>query len=285
MGSLLFAVEAAAPFGINAASFLASAGLVASVPNTTTSQEVTHLPMRQAIGEGLRWLFGHRLLRTLAILLGINTFCFSMATATQVLLATRTLHVTPGGYGILLGSAAVGSIIGGIVNSRFIERVGPLPALVTSLTATAVIFEGISLAPNAVILGLLLALTGFAMTIWNVLAVSLRQQLVPSQLRGRVNSAYRMIGWGPIPLGALTGGVIASTLGYRAPYAVAGILRALALLVALRVLIPQLSTHRQAKTIAEQRPWNSSVHPHLRIVFRRSSWPSTPFPCSEWSSG
>jgi MFS family permease len=70
--------------------------------------------------------------------------------------------------------------------------------------------------------------------------VSLRQQVVPSELLGRVNSVYRMLGWGLIPLGALTGGLVAHMLGLRAGYLIAGALRGIALLVALPVLIGAL---------------------------------------------
>ena len=46
-----------------------------------------------------------------------------------------------------------------------------------------------------------------------------------------------MLGWGLIPLGALAGGLVAHMFGLRAPYPVAGVLRGIALLVAMPVLI------------------------------------------------
>ena len=61
---------------------------------------------------------------------------------------------------------------------------------------------------------------GFAVTMWNVVTVSLRQQVVPAHLLGRVNSVYRMLGWGLMPLGALAGGFVAHAAGLRAPYIV-----------------------------------------------------------------
>jgi len=66
------------------------------------------------------------------------------------------------------------------------------------------------------VLGVLLALNGFATTMWSVVTVSMRQRMVPSDLLGRVNSAYRMLGWGLMPLGALAGGLVARELGVRA---------------------------------------------------------------------
>jgi hypothetical protein len=87
------------------------------------------------------------------------------------------------------------------------------------------------------VLGALMATNGFLTTLWNIVTVSLWQQIVPSDLLGRVNSVYRMLGWGLIPLGALTGGLLAHELGLCAPYPIAGVLRGIALLVAAPVLI------------------------------------------------
>jgi MFS family permease len=242
VGSFLFAVAAAVPFGINAASFAGSAALIATLPRGGPQRAAEHPPMFAAIRDGLRWLLGNRLLRTLAVLLAVNTFCFSMGTSTLVLLATRTLHISADGYGVLLAAAAVGGAIGGLVNHRLLAWLGALPVLLASLTTTVVAFEAIGIAPNVGVLAALLSVSGFATTIWNVLALSLRQQQVPSELRGRVNSVYRMIGWGLIPLGALAGGLVADTLGLRAPYPVAGAIRAIALLTALPILIATMRT-------------------------------------------
>jgi hypothetical protein len=101
----------------------------------------------------------------------------------------------------------------------------------------SLIFEGIGVSPDAIVLGTLLALNGFVTTMWNIVTVSLRQQVVPAEFLGRVNGVYRMLGWGLSPLGALTGGLVAHELGLRAGYPVAGALRGIALLVALPVLI------------------------------------------------
>ncbi|MER5320097.1 MFS transporter [Streptosporangium roseum] len=236
LGSLLFAVAVASPFGMDAASFALSAALLAALPRRRR-RRIEHPPMRTAIAEGLRRLARHRLLRTLAILLGVNTFCGQLGNVTLVLLATRTLHLDTRGYGLLLAGAAVGSLLGGLVSARIVNRVGALPALLTALATNAVVFVGIGLSPNAIVLGALLAVNGFVITLWTIVTVSLRQQAVPSEMLGRVNSVYKMLGWGLIPLGALAGGLVAHAFGLRAPYPVAGVLRGVALLIAMPVLI------------------------------------------------
>jgi MFS family permease len=157
--------------------------------------------------------------------------------ATLVLLATRTLHVGARGYGVLLAAMAVGSVTGGLVNPALTRWIGEVRSLIVASGANAVIYIGIGLAPDAVIAGALLAANGFAVTMWHVVTVTMRQQFVPDDLLGRVNSAYRMLGWGLIPLGALAGGFVAQAAGLRAPFTVAGVLRGIALLAILPALL------------------------------------------------
>ena len=236
VGSLLFAIAIALPFGLDAASFAFSAALLAMLPRRPRPT-ADHPPIRTAIADGLRWLTGHRLLRTLAVLLGVNNFCFQLGSVSLVLLATQTLHLSARGYGLLLAGAAIGSVLGGLVNARIVARIGALPALVTALVANVAIFEGLGVSPDAVVLGALLGLNGFVTTLWNIVTVSLRQEIVPSDLLGRVNSVYRMLGWGLIPPGALAGGLVAHEFGLRAGYPVAGALRGVALLIAMPALV------------------------------------------------
>jgi MFS family permease len=238
IGSLLFAASAALPFGLDAASFAGSAALAARLPRTHPASDTAKRPrIRAQIAEGLRWLAGHRLLRVVAVLLGIYNFANQMGQAILVLLATQTLHVSTRGYGLLLAASAVGSVVGGLVNPVLTRRLGLLPSLVFPAVVDAVAFAGIGLAPGPIVVAALLAVQGFSVAMWNVVTVSLRQRIVPGRLLGRVNSVYRMLGWGLMPLGALAGGFVAHAAGLRAPYIVAGLLCLLSVLTALPFLL------------------------------------------------
>jgi len=241
VGSLLFAAAAALPFGLDAGSFAGSAALVATLPRTRPAPEDTNASkqkIRAQIAEGLRWLARHRLLRVVAVLLGIYNFANQMGQAILVLLATQTLHVSTRGYGLLLAASAVGSVVGGLVNPVLTRWLGLLPSLVLPAVIDAAAFVGIGVAPDPAVVAALLAVQGFSVTMWNVVTISLRQQIVPGHLLGRVNSVYRMLGWGLMPLGALAGGFVAHAAGLRAPYVVAGLLCLLSVLAALPLLLP-----------------------------------------------
>ena len=244
LGSALFAVRAALPFGLDAVSFAGSAALLAGLPRTaksrTTQSRTTRARseqrMRAQIAEGVRWLAGHRLLRTVALLLGVSNFSSQMGQVTLVLLATQTLHVGTGGYGLLWTAAAIGSVLGGLVNPAITRRLGLLTSLIVAMAAFAALDAGIGLAPDFAVAAALMACNGFFVTMWNVVTVTMRQRIVPAELLGRVNSVYRMLGWGLMPLGALAGGFIAHAAGLRAAYIVGGVLSGAALLAALPAL-------------------------------------------------
>lgn len=245
IGSLLFAVAVAFPFGVNLASFALSAALIWSLPRTPARGGQAQ-PIRKAVATGFKWLVAHRTLRTLASLLAVNTFCYSMGIATLVLLATQTLHVSARGYGLMLAAGAVGSVVSGIVTPRILARVPGLVMLALALAVNVACFVGIGLSPNGVYIAIWLSVNGFATVIWNVVSLTFRQRSVPDELRGRVNSVYKMIGWGLIPVGAVTGGLIADSFGLRTPFILGGIIRAIALAAALPVLVGALRATRAA---------------------------------------
>ncbi len=75
-----------------------------------------------------------------------------------------------------------------------------------------------------------LALLAFAqgavwmnVVIYNITQVSFRQGLCPPHLLGRMNATIRFMVWGTMPLGALLGGVLGSTIGVRETMLVAAI--------------------------------------------------------------
>jgi MFS family permease len=237
LGSLLFAAAAALPFGLDAASFAASSAVVATLPRVRQPAGHARPGLRAQIAEGLRWLGRHRLLRVVAVLLGVYNFANQMGQAVLVLLATQTLHVGTRGYGFLLAVTAVGSMAGGVLSPPLTRRLGLLPPLAIGGAIDAVGFVGLGLAPGPPVAAVMLAGQGFAVAMWNVVTISLRQRIVPAPLLGRVNSVYRMLGWGLMPLGALAGGFVAHAAGLRAPYVVAGVLCGLAMLAALPLLL------------------------------------------------
>ena len=237
LGALLFGAAALAPFALDSASFAVAAFLVLTLTGSFRVER-TGPPtrIRHDIAEGLRWLWAHRLIRTLAIMLGAWNLVESAIMAVFVLFTLEVLGLRPTGYGVLLTTGALGGLLGSLIATRVIDRLGHARALMATVALGAVTYVGIALTSSAVVVGALFALVGVAVVVWNVITVSARQVLVPPQLFGRVNSVYRFVGWGVLPIGALLGGVLAQTFGLRAPFVVAAVVLVAMVILSSRVI-------------------------------------------------
>src|SRR5581483_11313592 len=136
--------------------------------------------------------------------------------------ATEDLHVSTAGYGLLFSAGAVGSIVGSVLATRIIRAVGPGRALIAAVVISAAADFVVALTSNAYLVGVMGAIASTVAIVWNVITVSLRQAIIPDELLGRVNSVYRFLGWGMMPIGAAFGGLIASAFGLRAIYWIGG---------------------------------------------------------------
>ena len=242
IGGILFAVAASVPFWLDGASFLIAALLVATIAGSfrPAGAKVAgeKRSLRSDIAEGVRWLRNHRLLRTLALVLGALNFASWLGMATAVLFAQEILGLDEAGFGLLLAGMAVGSVLGGLFGARIAAALGPGRALIVTIAAERACGAAVGLMSNAVAVAVLFWFSGIFSVVWNVITVSLRQQIIPDHLLGRVNSVYRFLGWGSMPLGALAGGWLAEVFGLRAPWLIGGAVVAVALVAAL----PRITT-------------------------------------------
>jgi MFS family permease len=243
LGAWLFVVAIGVPFGINAATFVIAAVLVATILVPTqrlaaASTDGTPATFRSDLADGLRWLWSHPFLRSLAILLGLTNLGSQVGLAIFVKFAADELGVGPKGFGLLLAVMSLGAILGGLVGDRISARVGASAALIGSYIVFAVGEFLIGGFPVVWVVTLVAIVQALAGTLWNVVTVSLRQQIIPSELFGRVNSVYRWLGWGTMPIGALIGGFVAFEFGLRAPFLVGGSIILAGLLLFGRTLTP-----------------------------------------------
>jgi len=249
LGGFLFAWAAAAPFFVDSISFAVSALLIAALVGSFKSprDEATGpTTIRTDIAEGLRWLWHHRLIRTLAIMLGLWNGLSMASFSIFVLYALEILNLSGVGFGMLLAASTAGSLLGSLAASR-LSKMGAGNALIGSVVFGALASLGVALTSNAFVVAAMMALFGFVTVVWNVITVSLRQAIIPGRLLGRVNSVYRLLGWGSMPIGAVVGGIMGRTLGLRSPWA----LQFGVLMVALLALVPRVNNRTIATARAE----------------------------------
>jgi MFS family permease len=221
LGGLLFAAAAAVPFLLDAGSFAAAAVLIAALRGRFRVERPAAMPpttLRAEIAEGVRWLWRSRLLRILALALGLMNLTLTATESILVLFAQERLGLGPVGYGTLLSSIAVGGVAASLVADRVVARLGAATTMRVGLLIETSTHLVLALARSPLLVAGILALFGFHAVTWSVTSVSLRQELVPSRLLGRVNSAYAVLAYGGMAVGALAGGLLARRFGLTAPF-------------------------------------------------------------------
>jgi MFS family permease len=246
VGAALFVVAAAVPFGLDAASFVIAAVLIAVLRNVPAQAPVERRTVRAEIGEGLRWLWRHEVLRTLGLCLCLMNLTLMGAVSILVLYSGERLGLDPRWFGLLLSAIAVGGLLGTAVSSRLIDRFGPTALLRVGLVIEAGTHLGLALARDVWVAGAILAVFGVHAVVWNVITQSIRQREVPDELRGRVGSAYFLLSVGGSALGALVGGLLARQFGITTPFWFAVVVVAGVAVVAWRPFAAATDLHRSA---------------------------------------
>ncbi len=263
LGAFLFAAAVAAPFVLDASSFLVAAVVVFSMPGSFRALRHEDAPptrLRHEIGEGLRWLWRHRLLRTLALMLSVWMLVETATASIFVLFALEAVHVSRTVYGILFSAGALGSAIGSVLAPRIASRFGDTRSLLAGVVVNGAGLIVVAAVPNPFVVGVMGAVGGAAGLVWNVITVSLRQTLIPDHLLGRVNSVYRFLGWGSMPIGAALGGGVAGLAGLRAPYFMAGGVLLLLAVAGSRVVNPPTVAAARAEAAAERARQEPAAH-------------------------
>jgi len=236
LAALLIAVAFSLPFFVDAATFAVSAVLIALIhrrPEAVAAAAALRperRPWRVELAEGFRWLWGHDLLRPLAVTLGLLNMIATASTATLVLYGQEVLGTSATEFALLGTGGAIGGVVGGWTASSIAKRIGAGPSLGLTLVGggiSTIVIGTISWWPIA---WAMFAFFMFTAVLWNVITVSFRQTIIPDHLLGRVNSVYRFFGWGMMPIGAALGGLIVVAaesfatreLALRMPWFVAG---------------------------------------------------------------
>ncbi|GGS70244.1 MFS transporter [Planobispora rosea] len=238
LASALFVAAAALPFLANSLLFLLAGVLLLFLPGRYRAETETERPasLRAEMAEGVRWLWNHRLLRGLTVIGALMGAVFQGIMAVMVLFVTEVLGLPAAAFGVFVLVSGIGGMVGGLVVPVLV-RMWPRAAVMSvALTIPALCFVVIGALPYPVATAAALTVSVGSIMVWNVLIMSVRQALVPAHLFGRVLGAIRTLLWGLMPLGALTGGLVADAFGLRT-LAVSGGLLLLALMVPLALTL------------------------------------------------
>jgi MFS family permease len=227
IGGFLAGIAIAGAFGTAAAGYLGALLCLLTLTGTfRPERQGPPASIASEIRTGMSYLWQHRLLRTMAFVVG------PMNLGSMAVFGILVLYVVaPGGlgldgvgFGLLMTAIAAGTVAGNLLASR-IERLIGRANLFVACIGSLLVFDLVWIVvPNPLVIGLVLAVNSSIGGAFNVVFGSIRQRIVPNHLLGRVMASFRVISWGSLPLGALLGGLIGQTFGLTAVFIVAAII-------------------------------------------------------------
>jgi MFS family permease len=169
---------------------------------------------------GARFIVRSPIIRaSLCAIATINFFNLAFITL-FTLYAVRSLHVIPGVLGVVLGSGAVGGLLGAAVTRRLHAAIGAGRAYVAGcvLFTTPLLLVPLAGGPRPLVLAMLFLAefgSGTGVMILDISIGSIFAAVIPGDLRARVTGAFQAVNYGTRPLGALAAGGLATLTGLR----------------------------------------------------------------------
>jgi predicted MFS family arabinose efflux permease len=130
--------------------------------------------------------------------------------------ARDTLHLAADGYGILMASAGVGALTGGLVMASVGQLLPKRETVFASIWFFSVILTLFALNRNHRVALVLLALNSLGMMIFFSMSTTQIQINVPDEMRGRVMGVWSLMFGAVVPIGSMEAGSLARVAGIPA---------------------------------------------------------------------
>jgi len=203
----------AVPFLFDAVSYAVSVASLTFIQTPFQEKRtVTERNLRKEMAEGLRWLWNQPVVRFLAFLASGLNFVWSSVPLIAIVIA-KQLGATDSQIGLIFSIAGIGGIIGSIIGGQVQKRFTFGQVVITIAWGLVALFLSFAIVPQFFLLGVIAALSFMLITIYNVLSISYRLALIPEELQGRVNSAFRFLAFAFRPIGMTIAGFLLDQFG------------------------------------------------------------------------
>jgi MFS family permease len=163
----------------------------------------------------------HPILRPLTLASMTFGALHNLAFASFVLFMTRELDMDAGEIGASYGFGALGWLAGVIVARSSGPRLLERRTIALALTVAVAFCVPCAFATAATAVAVI-SICGFAVSaslaVFEVAALTVRQNVTPNEELGRVSGAVRFFTWGIRPLALIAGGALADAVGLRAAF-------------------------------------------------------------------
>ncbi len=217
---------------VDAVSYLLSAAVMSRLP-AEDRIETPRTGFRQSLVEGLGWVYGHRLLRPLALTTHAWFVFWAVLNTVLVAYATGPLGLSAPIVGLCFAAGSVVTLITTSASEVVAARIGVGPTVLLSYLGYAPGVGCLLLAPHAsgpgvnwggvgwlaaaqVVIGAAFGLDGPA-------SISFRQAITPDRLQGRTNAINRSTNRAMVVIAAPLGGLLAQRAGAPVALGVAAV--------------------------------------------------------------
>ncbi len=225
-GALLVVLPVEQLLLVDAASFLASAmalGLIRRPFNAPGARRTTSV--RADIGEGLRYVLRHPVLRNISAMMALVNVVSITAYAQLVVLAKQRYAASDAQIGLLFAAGGVGVFLLSLAAGPLRRRLSFGTVALGALMLSGLLTVALAFAPTYPLAVACWGLSSGFGILFNINTGSLRQAIVPNQLLGRVITIAMVLAWSANPLGAMAGGIaIERTHDVQLVYAAVGVL-------------------------------------------------------------
>jgi MFS family permease len=214
------------------------------VPDGPVAPALGWRELRDGFVSGTRFLARHPVLRPLTLLLTLITF---MSLGIVDVLIYHVRHDLGGSermVGYVLGVAGIGTIAGAGLSAWLRRRVGFGWCWLGSYVLCGVTIAALGMSTGTVAAAALAFGYTFGMALAGVCSVSLRQQVTPPEILGRVTSAFWTLHSALAPLGAAALTLAVGRVGVRSPLLVLGVVFLALVAAGLRTPIAQRHPER-----------------------------------------
>jgi MFS family permease len=214
-GLAIAAISVQQVFWLDSLSFLLSAGSLAMVRRRFNLERDAdgagdgrrRRAIFREVVEGLRYVLGHPVLRSISAMMAIINLLVSTVVAQLVLFAKDRLAATDTQVGLLFSAGSLGVMALSLAAGR-LRRRWPF----SKVALSALVLNGITIVALSFTRWYWLAVPLWALNngvgiLFNINTGSLRQQIVPNEMLGRVISIAGVLAWSAIPVGTLLGAV------------------------------------------------------------------------------
>lgn len=253
IGGFLVAAGFGIALGVTGAVYVAGALLLVLLAGNfavahTTERKSVHVEIK----DGLAFLWQHKLLRTMALLITIMAGCWSAWLALIPLYAVGgPLGLTAQQYGFLLTCLGAGGVTGTLVVGPLNRLLGRRWSMFADIVGSFCLVAAPAVLPgtpnSAWVIGAAAFVAGAGGTMWSVNSRVITQSFVPNEMLGRFSAASRLVAWGMTPVAAVIAGTVAQLVNYRVAFGLFAVL-------CLGLVYPFLKVVTQDKIAAVDAP-------------------------------